>query len=163
MAATDEPAKGKGSPLIMTIVGLLVLTILGCGGGWMLGTVVAPRIKAATAAVQKTILAAGDSKQAAAAAQANGIIALDPITTNLAYPSQSWVRLELALVFKGPTDAQLAQAIHQDILAYIRTVSLQQIEGARGLQYLRDDIQERVDLRSEGRVSKVMFRTFVIE
>ena len=162
-AATDEPVKGKGSPLIMTIVGLLVLTVLGGGGGWLLGTVVAPRIKAATSAVQATTKAAGDSKQAAAAEQANGIITLDPITTNLAYPSQSWIRLEIALVFKGQPDAQLAQAIHQDILSYVRTVSLQQIEGARGLQYLRDDIQERVDLRSEGRVSKVMFRTFVIE
>lgn len=160
-SAADEPAKSKGSALIMMIVGLLVLTVLGGGGGWVLGTVVAPKIKAATAAIQATEKAAGDGKQAAA--QANGIVALDPITTNLAYPSQSWVRLELALVFKGPPDTQLAQAIHQDILAYIRTVSLQQIEGARGLQYLRDDIQERVDLRSEGRVSKVMFRTFVIE
>ncbi|NTJ64601.1 flagellar basal body-associated FliL family protein [Agrobacterium rhizogenes] len=161
--AADEPAKGKGSPLIMMIVGLLVLTVLGGGGGWVLGTMVAPRIKQATAAVQATAKAGGDSKQAAATAQANGIIPLDPITTNLAYPSQSWIRLELALVFKGQPDPQLAQAIHQDILAYIRTVSLQQIEGARGLQYLRDDIQERVDLRSEGRVTKVMFRTFVIE
>ena len=161
--ATDEPAKGTGSPLIMTIVGLLVLTVLGGGGGWLLGTVVAPKIKTATAAVQATAQAAGNGKQAAAAAQANGVIALDPITANLAYPSQNWIRLELALVFKGQPDAQLAQSIHQDIMAYIRTVSLQQIEGARGLQYLRDDIQERVDLRSEGRVSKVMFRTFVIE
>ena len=162
-AAADESAKGKGSPMIMMIVGLLVLTVLGGGGGWVLGAMVAPRIKEATAAVQAIAKAGGDSKQAAAAAQASGIVALDPITTNLAYPSQSWIRLELALVFKGPPDAQLAQAIHQDILAYIRTVSLQQIEGARGLQYLRDDIQERVDLRSEGRVSKVIFRTFVIE
>ncbi|MNU00034.1 Flagellar basal body-associated protein FliL [compost metagenome] len=58
---------------------------------------------------------------------------------------------------------KIAEDIHQDILAYLRTVSLQQIEGPRGFQYLKDDIQERVDLRSEGRVSKVMFRTFVIE
>ena len=58
---------------------------------------------------------------------------------------------------------KMAEDIHQDILAYVRTVSLQQIEGPRGFQYLRDDIQERVDLRSAGRVSKVMFRTFVIE
>ncbi|MBB6488032.1 flagellar basal body-associated FliL family protein [Rhizobium lusitanum] len=163
-AAADESAKGKGSPLIMTIVGLLVLTVLGGGGGWVVGTMVAPRIKAAAAAVQAKAAPAGGKQAAAAAAgQPNGIVALDPITTNLAYPSQSWIRLELALVFKGQPDTQLAQSIHQDILAYIRTVSLQQIEGARGLQYLRDDIQERVDLRSEGRVSKVMFRTFVIE
>lgn len=163
-AAADEPAKSKGSPLIMTIVGLLVLTVLGGGGGWVVGGMVAPRIKAATAAVQATAKAAGEGKKdAATEGQANGIVTLDPITTNLAYPSQNWIRLEIALVFKGPPDAQLAQSIHQDILSYVRTVSLQQIEGARGLQYLRDDIQERVDLRSEGRVSKVMFRTFVIE
>jgi flagellar FliL protein len=124
---------------------------------------VAPKIKTAAAAVQAPPAGAVGEKQAAAEAQANGIVQLEPITTNLAYPSENWIRLEVALMFKGPVDNQLATDIHQDILAYIRTVSLQQIEGPRGFQYLRDDIQERVDLRSEGRVSKVMFRTFVIE
>ncbi len=69
----------------------------------------------------------------------------------------------MALAFKGPPELPMAEEIHQDILAYMRTVSLQQIEGPRGFQYLKDDIQERVDLRSQGKVSKVMFRTFVIE
>ncbi|MBB4567321.1 flagellar basal body-associated FliL family protein [Rhizobium leucaenae] len=163
MAAADASEKSKGSPLIMMIAGLVVLTALGGGGGWFLGTMVAPKIKTATAVVQAAAQAPTGEKQAAAAAEANGIIQLDPITTNLAYPSQNWIRLEIALMFKGKPDAQLAEAIHQDILAYVRTVSLQQVEGPRGFQYLRDDIQERVDLRSEGRVSKVMFRTFVIE
>ncbi|HEY0121730.1 MAG TPA: flagellar basal body-associated FliL family protein [Rhizobium sp.] len=157
--AADASANSKGSPLVMTIVGLLVLTVLGGGGGWLLGTVVAPKIKAATSSGQ----AADGEKQAIAPMDASNIIQLDPVITNLGYPSQNWIRLEIALVFKGQPDAQLAQAIHEDILAYVRTVSLQQIEGPRGLQYLRDDLQERVDLRSEGRVSKVMFRTFVIE
>ncbi|MNL50951.1 Flagellar basal body-associated protein FliL [compost metagenome] len=57
----------------------------------------------------------------------------------------------------------MAEQIHQDIAAYLKTVSLQQIQGPRGFQYLRDDIQERVDLRSDGRVTNVMFRTFVIQ
>ena len=62
-----------------------------------------------------------------------------------------------------PGGCEIAEAVHQDIMAYLRTVSLQQVEGPRGFQYLKDDLQERVDLRSEGRVSKVMFRTLVIE
>jgi hypothetical protein len=95
--------------------------------------------------------------------EANNVVQLEPITSNLAYPSENWVRLEVALLFNGPPDVKVSEDIHQDILAYIRTVSLQQIEGPRGFQYLKDDIQERVDLRSQGRVSKVMFRTFVIE
>ena len=66
-------------------------------------------------------------------------------------------------MFKGAPDAVLAEEIHQDIMAYMRTVSLQQVQGPRGFQYLREDLEERVDLRSEGRVTNVMFRTFVIE
>ena len=57
----------------------------------------------------------------------------------------------------------MAEQIHQDIAAYLKTVSLQQIQGPRGFQYLKDDIEERVDLRSEGRVTNVIFRTFVIQ
>lgn len=160
--------KKKSSPLVMTIVGLAILTVLGGGGGWVLGGMMAPKISGATAAAHQQAAAGGhgESKEEGIPkipAEANGIIQLDPITTNLAYPSTNWVRLEVALMFKGPVEVGLAEDIHQDILAYVRTVSLQQLEGPRGFQYLKDDIQERVDLRSQGRVSKVMFRTFVIE
>ncbi len=174
MADAEEAPekKKKASPLVMTIVGVALLTALGGGGGWAVGTFIAPKISEAEK--QQKAQEAADAKKPADGKQddtglphiataANGIVQLEPITSNLAYPSENWVRLEVALMFKGPPDAKLAEDIHQDILAYIRTVSLQEIEGPRGFQYLRDDIQERVDLRSQGRVSKVMFRTFVIE
>jgi flagellar FliL protein len=171
MAEAEGTEGKKRSPLVMTIAGLVLLSVVGGGGGWFLGTMIAPKIVSAqkdqanAAAAQ----AAPPGKKGEPpglphlASEANGIVQLEPITSNLAYPSENWVRLEVALMFKGPPDAKMAEDIHQDILAYIRTVSLQQIEGPRGFQYLRDDIQERVDQRSEGRVSKVMFRTFVIE
>lgn len=162
----------KRSATLMLIAAIAVLTLVGGGGGWLIGTLLAPKI----AAVEEARKAADAEKAAGAEgegkaedglpripAEANGIVQLEPITTNLAYPSESWIRLEVALQFNGATDVKIAEDVHQDILAYLRTVSLQQIEGPRGFQYLKDDIQERVDLRSEGRVSKVMFRTFVIE
>ena len=162
----------KKSPLVLTIAAIAILTMLGGGGGWLVGTMIAPKIKAAESAKQadaaKTADAHGPGKAGEEglpriSIEANGVVQLEPITTNLAYPSENWIRLEVALLFKGVPDVTLSEAIHQDILAYLRTVSLQQVEGPRGFQYLKDDIQERVDLRSEGRVSKVMFRTFVIE
>ncbi|MGE7370796.1 flagellar basal body-associated FliL family protein [Neorhizobium sp. NPDC001467] len=165
----DGAAKKKGG-LLMTIAGVAVVTLVAAGGGWVLGGMIAPPVPETPAAAAEPAAAAGHGKGDAKDAgiqpistEANGIVLLDPITTNLAYPSDNWVRLEVALMFRGPTDTPLAQEIHQDILAYLRTVSLQQIEGPRGFQYLRDDLQERVDLRAKGRVSKVMFRTFVIE
>lgn len=163
--AETTAGRSKKSGMVMTLVGIAVLTLLGAGGGWALGKVVAPDIKGAAEAEART---AEDQKAAEnglprISTEANNIVQLEPITSNLAYPSENWIRLEVALLFNGPPDVKVAEDIHQDILAYIRTVSLQQIEGPRGFQYLRDDIQERVDLRSQGRVSKVMFRTFVIE
>ena len=67
------------------------------------------------------------------------------------------------MLFADKPDEKTAEEVHQDIMAYLRTVSLQQIQSARGFEYLRDDIKERAELRSEGRVKDVMFRTFVVE
>lgn len=167
MENEQAESKKKSSPVVMTIVGVAILTLLGAGGGWLVGGMIAPKIAGAEAAAHAPAASAEKGKAAEGiekiAAEANGIVQLDPITTNLAYPSTNWVRLEVALMFKGPVEVGLAEDIHQDIMAYVRTVSLQQLEGPRGFQYLKDDLQERVDLRSKGRVSKVMFRTFVIE
>jgi flagellar FliL protein len=167
-AAEGTPPKKKNA-LVMTIAGIAVVTLIGAGGGWVLGGMIAPKMPGSdqTAARPANAAAAdGDTKEEGLphiATEAAGVVQLEPITTNLAYPSANWVRLEVALAFDGPPQLPLAEEIHQDILAFMRTVSLQQIEGPRGFQYLKDDIQERVDLRSQGKVSKVMFRTFVIE
>lgn len=171
--AGAEQGKKKSS-LVMTIATIVVLTLVGGGGGWFLGKNLLPKdaaAEAASAAAPAHEAAAGGHDAAGAkdaglpklATAANGIVLLEPVITNLAYPSDSLVRLEVALMFKGAPEAPLAEEVHQDIMAYMRTVSLQQIQGPRGFQYLRDDLQERVDLRSHGRISKILFRTFVIE
>jgi flagellar FliL protein len=156
-------AANKKKSLLMLIAGIAALTLLGGGGGWVLGGRIAPPAPETAQVSPEDAAPADDDGIPKIATEANGVVLLDPVTTNLAYPSDNWVRLEVALAFKGPPELALAEEIHQDILAYMRTVSLQQIEGPRGFQYLRDDIQERVDLRSQGKVSKVMFRTMVVE
>jgi len=160
-AQTDAGTKRKNT--ILVLAGVAILTLVGAGGGWVLGGVIAPKDPAADARPDQT--AEGEKKEGLPhiSTPESGVVLLEPITTNLAYPSENWIRLEVALAFKGPPELPLAEDIHQDILAYMRTVSLQQIEGPRGFQYLKDDIQERIDLRSQGKVAKVMFRTFVIE
>ncbi len=179
---TAHAAPKKSSPIIL-IAALAVLTLVAGGGGWVVGGMLAPKpVTAEEAKLIEQAKAAVASKEAAEkpaggehggakkdeglpliATEANGVVQLDPITTNLAYPSENWIRLEIALLFKGTPDVSLSEQIHQDIAAYLKTVSLQQIQGPRGFQYLKDDIEERVDLRSEGRVTNVIFRTFVIQ
>ena len=176
MAEEEQGAEKKKPSMVLTIAAIAVLTLLAGGGGWFVGNMLAPppaekpaeEVAKAEPAAAEGGHGGGEKGEAGEevphiSTPANGIVLLDPITSNLAYPSDNRVRLEVALMFKGAPDIALAEEIHQDIMAYMRTVSLQQVQGPRGFQYLREDLQERVDLRSEGRVTNVMFRTFVIE
>lgn len=181
MADEEAPEGGgkKKSGLIVTIGAVVVLTLVGGGGGWVVGSMLAPKFTPPATAGAEAVPApeaekaksdeGGHSKAPEGdgppkiSTEENNVIAIEPVTANLFYPADSIIRLELALLFKGPPDVAMAETIHQDVLEYLKTVSLQDIQGPSGLKNLKDDIQERVDLRSEGRVSQVMFRTFVIE
>ena len=175
MAEEEQGAEKKKPSMVLTIAAIAVLTLLAGGGGWFVGNMLAPppaekpaeEVAKAEPASAEGGHGGGEKGEAGEiphiSTEVNGVVLLDPITSNLAYPSDNRVRLEVALMFKGAPDIALAEEIHQDIMAYMRTVSLQQVQGPRGFQYLREDLQERVDLRSEGRVTNVMFRTFVIE
>ncbi|MGV3550688.1 flagellar basal body-associated FliL family protein [Rhizobium sp.] len=163
----EMPAKKK-SGLVVTAVAVLAVTVIGGVGGWFVGKMLAPAVEPPK--VEKAEDAAapqgGDKKDEGLpklATEENGVVQLEPITTNLAYPTDRWVRLEVALLFKQKPDVKLAEAIQQDIAVYLRTVSLQQIEGPRGFQYLKEDLEERADMISEGKVERLMFRTFVIQ
>ena len=162
---TDEDDDGKKkSGLVVTIAIVLVLSLIAAGGGWMVGGVIAPQVdQPETASADKSHDKDEKKGDEAEDKPRENVIALEPITTNLSYPSDNWIRVEVSLVFTDEPDDALADQIHQDILAYLRTVSLQQIEGPRGFQYLREDLRERVKLRSEGRVNDLLMRTFVIE
>jgi flagellar FliL protein len=170
VADIEDQEEGQGkkkSGLIVTIAIVLVLSGLAGGGGWVVGGIIAPQV--AVEEEEQAPAEAADVGEEAGQEQhvenkpRENVIPLDPITTNLSYPSDSWIRIEVSLLFGGAPDQALADQIHQDVLSYLRTVSLQQIEGPRGFQYLRDDLRERVKLRSEGRVNDILFRTFVIE
>ena len=169
-AATDQAPKKKFG-MVLTIAAIAGVTLIAVAGGWLLGGLVSPVLESSRKAIQaEQAKAAGESQGKkedeglpTLATEENGVVQLEPITTNLSFPSDRWVRLEVALLFRDKPDEKNAEAIHQDILGYLRTVTLQQIEGPRGFQYLKEDLEERADLISEGRVARLLFRTFVIE
>ncbi len=88
------------------------------------------------------------------------------VVTNLAEPADSWIRLESSVVFKTGAlqnpDVTLAE-IRADVIAYLRTLSMAQIEGPSGLQHLREDLNERVALRSKGSVREIIVETLVVQ
>ncbi|WP_052763752.1 flagellar basal body-associated FliL family protein [Microvirga massiliensis] len=56
-----------------------------------------------------------------------------------------------------------ASEIRQDTLAYLRTVSLAQIQGPSGLLHLREDLNERVQIRSKGAVKELVIQALIVQ
>jgi flagellar protein FliL len=99
-------------------------------------------------------------------AQPSTILDLAPIVTNLGAPQDTWVRLEGSIIFDPrtlPHPEAVAGRIGDDILAYLRTVSLRQLEGPIGLENIRQDLNERAAIRSDGKVRAFVIRTLVVQ
>jgi flagellar FliL protein len=60
-------------------------------------------------------------------------------------------------------DNSLAGQIGEDILAFLRTLSLAQIQGASGFQHLREDLGDRVRTRSRGKVRDLIIQALIVE
>lgn len=90
---------------------------------------------------------------------------LSPIVTSLAGSPPVWIRIEASLVFGAiPKDVDvLAARISEDIIAFLRTVTVKQLEGATGFQHLSEDLNDRVRVRSDGRVQELVIQGLIIE
>jgi flagellar FliL protein len=91
---------------------------------------------------------------------------LPPIVTNIAMPEDTWIRLESSVVFdaeKLPEPDVAIKEITGDILSYLRTLSLTQVQGARGLRNLREDLNERVAIRTDGKVKELLIQGMVLQ
>lgn len=94
------------------------------------------------------------------------VVPFPPILTTLAEPKGKWIRLEGALLALPSTEKApelLAEETGEQILAYLRTLRLSQIETPSGFLGLRDDLNETVKVMSDGQVRGVLIHGLVVE
>ncbi len=163
MAIVDDTAPPPSQPSMMVQIAVLIgLTVIAIAIGWISGLYLSGKHTAVEKPAEVRVVKA-DETRLVEAAEKLGVVYLEPITTNLAGPTETWVRLELALVFAEKGDLVIAQTVQQDVLAYLRTVKFHQIDGPSGFQHLKSDIEERAAIRSEGKVKGVLIRTLLFE
>lgn len=169
-AAEAAPAVKGGPSMMVQLIMLLVASLLavgvGGGAGMMLGggkDESAPEVEHSGGGHGEGGAEGGHGEEAAHVEGHPMVIPLAPITTNLASPAETWVRLEASMVLDEPPEAELADSVHQDLLAYLRTVRMHQVQGASGFQHLRSELDERASIRSEGKVKRVLIRTLLFE
>ena len=110
--------------------------------------------------------AANPAASSTPAAEPSSVYDLPPIVTNLAAPQDTWVRLEGSIVFDPklmPHPEAAAAKLGDDILAYLRTLTLKQIEGPIGLEDLRQDLSERAATRTGGKTREFVIRMLVVQ
>jgi flagellar FliL protein len=164
-AEMTDAAPRKGPSPIVQVAAMLLLSAAAAGMGWLSGQY----LENGSAASAPP--AARKEAHAAPAGDAHGestiapslLVPLEPMTTNLAAPAGTWVRLEVSLVLDAPQPPDMITTVHQDILAYVRSLKLHQLEGASGFRHFREDLDERAALRSGGHVKQVMIRTMLFE
>jgi flagellar protein FliL len=137
---------------------------------WAIVVCLAASAGAAFEALRPAASPAADKPAQSAAseppAQSSTIVDLPPIVTNLGAPQDTWVRLEGSIIFDPktlPHPEAVAGEIGDDVLAYLRTVSLHQLEGPIGLENIRQDLNERAATRSGGKVHAFVIRTLVVQ
>jgi len=155
-AAETPPPPPAPSSIKQTIAAILVVTVIAVAMGALFA--IPP---AAEAPSQKSESPLAEELPAGA-----GLFEMPPIVTNLGAPRDTWIRLDASIVFDAkelPHPDVMAGEIAGDELAYLRTVSLSQIEGPIGLQNIRQDLNERASIRSGGKVAELIIRTLVVQ
>jgi flagellar FliL protein len=92
--------------------------------------------------------------------------AFQPLITNITMPADIWVRLEGAIVYDqaevDEPDIMLAE-VSGDLLAYLRSLTLREMQGADGLMFVRQDMRERLALRTNGKARDIIIQTLVVQ
>jgi flagellar FliL protein len=156
--AAAEPKKASSVSLV---VELAFLTCFAVGAGGLFGMLALGDAGKPAAKPEPAAQQAPKTRHGEAAA----LKPLPAIVTNLAGPQQMWIRLEaLMVVGDGAADSTaLGAAIAEDIVAFLRTVPMAQIEGPSGFLHLREDLNDRARIRSAGKVKELVVQSMVLE
>lgn len=153
--------KEETRSLVFTIGLLTVLSAL-IGGGFGLSIVssIEERVEKKYKTLPET--AANESPYTGNIA----IRKIAPVITNLVNSENDWIRLEASIIYKPTYDLNadvLSAEVRQDLLSYLRTISLAQIQGPSGLLHVREDLNERAKLRSKGVIQELVLETLVVQ
>lgn len=138
------------------ILGLIIGTVVAIAGGFGFGAVLLKKPEPGAAVPAAATEAKKPERE---------VRTLPPIIANLGNPPEIFVRLQAALVFEPntPDSNALATKVGDDIVTYLRTVSLTEIQGPTGYQYLREDLKKRAILLGGGKIQDFLITAFVVE
>lgn len=158
VAAVPQPAKKPS--MISVVIEVAFLTCFAIGAGGLFGMMVLGAAGKAGAKAEPAVAQSSKPRPA-------DVLSLKPlpaIVTNLASPQKTWIRLEASILAgDSPEISALTAVIAEDVVAFLRTVPLEQIEGPSGFLHLREDLNDRARIRSGGKVRELVVQSLMLE
>jgi len=146
-------------PAKQWIAVLLLFSLVAVGGGAALGLFLSATMKPATGTAAETPLNPNLTRSTMTVRE------LTPIITNLSN-SEVWVRVHVAIIYEaGSISAPevLATDLTADILGFMQTLTIAQLSGSSGLQHLREDLNDRAIIRSDGKIKELVIESLVVQ
>jgi flagellar FliL protein len=157
----DAPATGmSGADFIKSMA---VALLLGIGGGGAFGYFVIP---SAPASQSKAAPAAKSGAPRTGRFPNDALeIGVPSIIVDLKGEPRSRVRLDLSIVAVHGTSATgtLKDEVREDVIAYLKGLTVADIQGVRGFQNLREQLDDRAKIRGRGAILGLLIGGFVIE
>lgn len=161
---TNEPAAGASTADF--VKSMLFAALLGIGGGAAfgyfvipVGTEPAPVEEAKPANTAPQTLTSGRFPSDALE------IPIPSVIVDLSGEPKSRVRLDASIVVvHGTSEASLLKnEVREDVIAYLKGLTIADIQGVRGLQNLREQLEDRARIRGRGAVLGLLIGGLVIE
>jgi len=168
--AAPRPGRSRGGDRDQTDnttfwIGFTLMTLISVGAGVLLATQVADQTRSRVLA--EVAEREEQFPEGPAYAANMRLKDLKPIVTNLSAPADAWVRVQASIILNDDIELEqlevLSSRIEEDMIAFLRTLTITHLEGSVALQHLREDLNERAKTRSEGLVKEVILESLVIQ
>jgi flagellar FliL protein len=152
----------KSPPNIVVTLALMTLIGVGLGAGFGF-FLVAPQ-QAAKDVPPAEVSAAAVEQRFRFPADAIEVV-LAPIIATIGHDSRHRMRIECSVVMtkEAASAAILKTELAEDIIAFLRGVSIEDVSGAHGFQNLREDLDEVARIRGHGAILGLLISGFVVE
>ena len=156
----DEAAGGAGTAGFL--ISILLAILIGLGGGaafGYLGGVGDPASPAKAAAAESSAPSAGRFPNDALEIQVPAII------VQLKGEPKTNVRLDLSIIAAHGTaeSGTLKSEIREDVIAFLEGLNVSDIQGVRGFQNLREQLDDRAKIRGRGAVLGLLIGGLILE
>jgi flagellar FliL protein len=163
--ANDDPASGRVGDLIKSMV---IANLLGGAGGAAFGYLaipthepVPPLAKEESPAAKTAPLAPAPGRFPSDARE----IPIPPIIVDLKGEPASRVRIDLSIIAVHGTaeTGVLKEEVREDVIAYLKGLTIADIQGARGFQNLREQLDDRAKIRGRGAILGILIGGFLVQ